>query len=305
MGKAVVEVVFIVVCAATVSLFAARALPSLQYTIVEYRNCNESKTPLTDGRNFSNASAIRHELPQNKVIIVMSDSRALDQVPTDYHKIAFEINRLYAERHGYSLQFTRTPCVQGQVSKGPKVCTSCEHPVLGPRATPWCKLLAINKTLHENMDANWVIYMDSDAIFYNHFLPVDWVYMAAPRQSTLITLYNFPWPFLTSRNKMLGCTGVQFWRNTPTARRIVQEWWDIPGFEKYNHEHDFEQSALYGLIEARSYDVNNTVYTLNVKTMVDDGDQQYIKHVGTERAGERIPLFTGALSMLKNLSMAQ
>lgn len=74
------------------------------------------------------------------------------------------------------------------------------HHLLHLKCACRCKLLVINKTLHERKDdAEWVVYMDSDAVFQNHFLKLDWVYEAAPKDSALILFNNYPFLRLTSR----------------------------------------------------------------------------------------------------------
>mmetsp|Transcript_15252 Transcript_15252/g.27721 ORF Transcript_15252/g.27721 Transcript_15252/m.27721 type:complete len:139 (+) Transcript_15252:2148-2564(+) len=89
-------------------------------------------------------------------MIVMTDSRSLEV--DDYHKLAYTINSHYAKIHGYTIRDVQTPCLEqldadkrvrdngDELPK--KTCIDCIHPKCGGRMTPWCKIKAINDTMH-------------------------------------------------------------------------------------------------------------------------------------------------------------
>lgn len=42
----------------------------------------------------------------------------------------------------------------------------------------------------------------------------------------------------------IHCSGIQLWKNTDTARKMIQAWWDSSTSKFYNKHHDFEQSVV-------------------------------------------------------------
>ena len=106
-------------------------------------------------RNTSNTTTIT---TTTTTMLLMSDSRPLDQY--GYHQLAYRINAEYARRHGYRIRFVHTPCMANIPNTtatsrmndpedlATKQCIACVHPVHGPRMAPWCKLRAINDTMH-------------------------------------------------------------------------------------------------------------------------------------------------------------
>jgi hypothetical protein len=201
----------------------------------------------------------------SSVMIVMYDSRSPCERPVDYHQLSAKINAHYARRHGYGFLYLNTPCQKlttNYSSVNSKTCTPCSHPVHGPRASPWCKLPAINYTMHAYRDVEYIVFIDSDAVFYTQSVPVDWVYERLLEQvdTPVLALFNnYPWRLFSSRGHELGCSGIMFWRNTERARSFLQEWWDFDCMSVWNREHPYEQQCLHELIEAREYDMDNSL----------------------------------------------
>jgi hypothetical protein len=221
---------------------------------------------------------------QENVLIVMHDSRSPCKRPVDYHQLAAKINAEYAFRHGYRFLYLQRACPQEYWLTSDKDCTPCSHERHGPRAAPWCKLLGINHSMHHvHPTPEYVVYMDTDAVFFNQSLGVDWIYSLSKGNHTALTLfYNHPWRLFTSRGNEQGCTGIMFWRNTPDARQLLQDWWDFPVTPKYNRQHEYEQKALHEMVEARRYDEDPSlmhVVTLNTFTTESMDPFQYILHM--------------------------
>ena len=178
-----------------------------------------------------------HETKHRRTMILMSDSRSLHQT-NDYHSLAYAINAHYAQQHGYRLRFYQTPCQPSTTSttdskknNNTKDCIACTHSEFGGRMSPWCKLLAVNDTLHRYKDQiDRVVYMDSDAFVQNLQEPFQEVYF----QKTLAMFWNKPWAGV--------CSGIQFWQNNDLARRMIAAWWNTN--TSFHMRHDYEQSAF-------------------------------------------------------------
>ena len=172
-------------------------------------------------------------------MLIMSDSRSLDQY--DYHSLAYTINNHYATRHGYLMRFVHTPCSKTMAKytskedeEPTKRCIACFHHKWGGRMAPWCKLTAINDTMHRYGDfVHRFVYIDSDAFVARLDSPFKEQYFRKP----LNMFWNKPW------NSPPVCTGIQFWQNTAESLEMLDAWWNSDA-GAYNTRHDYEQSVF-------------------------------------------------------------
>lgn len=180
-----------------------------------------------------------------KTAILMSDSRSLQE--GSYLSLSYRINKHYAYLHQYEMIFLQYPCLSKAIrttsgiaqSSHPatlnrKHCVCAIHETYGARAAPWCKILAINSTLHSNPDIEWLLYIDSDAFVQNMAQPLDSAFLSTTSDVTLT--FNFPWTWKPANS------GIMFIHNTPASRGIFEEWWNVKSSK--NMIHDFEQSVL-------------------------------------------------------------
>ena len=201
-------------------------------------------------------------------LLVMSDTR--DPQTPGYHRLSFLINSRYASIHqDTSLVFVHTPCLGGKSlslhshrSFRPKDCVACFHKKHGGRAAPWCKLPALRAVMEAYPKVARFVYIDSDAfVNINASLP------SAYFESTLNMFYNYPWMYLSP-----ACSGIMFWKAGPEALRILQEWWDTPG---YNMNHDYEQSVFHTSFWQRN---RAAIHVIPEITMVSQ-DKQNFRHI--------------------------
>ena len=185
---------------------------------------------------------------RSSTALVMMDTRpaqiAADSPASnlDYPQLAFELNRGYACRHGYDLLYLRMQSA------------TCEHELLGERHPSYCKLAAVAEALHRGYSL--VALLDSDAFVRNLSLSLPQL-LSVHRGSRLgggtsaepaDVSFGVDQPFSFGPNG-----GVQFWRNTPTAARLLRLWWHLPG-GRYHLQHDFEQHALqWSLLQLRAF----------------------------------------------------
>ena len=99
-----------------------------------------------------------------------------------------------------------------------------------------CKLRSINHTLHlyQNTSVEQIIFLDSDAFFSKLNQPIH--YRTDYFKKTL-NMFRQEW-------ENIHCSGIQLWKNTDTARKMIQAWWDSSTSKFYNKHHDFEQSVV-------------------------------------------------------------
>jgi hypothetical protein len=139
---------------------------------------------------------------------------------------------------------------------------------MSSRHPSYCKLVAVAEALSRGYKL--VAFMDSDAFFRNVSLPLPALLEAYADNRKLS---RPPWDvsFASDRPFSLGPNaGVHFWRNTPSARRLLALWWHLPG-GRYHAEHDFEQHTLqWALLHLRAH--AKQIATLNLRSMASNLD---------------------------------
>lgn len=153
-------------------------------------------------------------------VVLMADSRSLED--RGYHRLAHTINACWASRHGYLMRYIQTRCLEPRAGAGrptKRGCSCARHPTWGSRPSPWCKILAINATMHAFPEARRIVYFDSDAFAGQLAAPLDDSLFPANR--TLAMFDDEPYHGSPAN------TGIQFWRNTPQATAMLAHWWDV------------------------------------------------------------------------------
>eukprot|EP00966_Prymnesium_polylepis_P132626 3066294-Prymnesium_polylepis.1 len=121
---------------------------------------------------------------------------------------------------------------------------TCEHAQLGMRHPSYCKLAAVAEALHRGYEQ--VAFLDSDAFFQNVSMGLPALERAYGDGRTPSADVMFAWdrPFSYGPN-----AGVQFWRNSAAATRLLAIWWNLPG-GRFHMAHDYEQHALQWKLQA-------------------------------------------------------
>ena len=221
-------------------------------------------------------------------MIIMSDSRSLDQY--DYHALAYTINSHYAKLHNYLIRFVHTPCFtksaeeltnkeQTADEEPTKRCIACYHHEWGGRMAPWCKLLAINDTMHRYANiVDRFVYIDSDAFVARLDYPFNEHYFRKP----LNMFWNHPW------NSPPVCTGIQFWRNATESFEMIDAWWNSNG-GIYNTRHDYEQSVFrFKTSNIYQYVSKIGIIEENVRENKYMDDKPFFRHITIKKEKERL-----------------
>lgn len=133
-----------------------------------------------------------------------------------YARLSAKINEMYCRRHGYAF----------------------EHVVDDdrPGRPVWQKVFLVKERL-PRWDA--VVWIDSDAIFNDHTVPLDkWLDSAAE------FIICSDWP----NGPSLVNTGVFIAKNTPFCADLMEQWAGMVDKGTYNTKFPFEQGALEDLI---------------------------------------------------------
>jgi hypothetical protein len=200
--------------------------------------------------------------------LVMADSR-FPWPPTEpveraqwrpsYYAHAVAIAQMYAVRHGYDLlvyQFLAASRLDGATKA--KLRAVCAHPVLGARAAPWCKVVAVYHALSLRPRYTYIVWLDSDVFFrdLSHSIPA-LLSSYAPeslRDGRTFAWFpdNRPWPDDSPCNSgffiLRSSTGPGSSRDVGGARSFVSRWWSHPNVSWANTAGPFfEQAALMSM----------------------------------------------------------
>jgi hypothetical protein len=210
-----------------------------------------------------------------------------------YNKlISFYNNTVYLKGRNALLSTPRSTV--SNIKNKSQIC--CVHKYFAGRAAPWCKLPCTYNAINDQYDR--VIYIDSDAIF-NHpassldeFLHSSSSTLAPLQQASLILTFNYPWTSPEANS------GFQIWRNTDSAKAMIQEWWNADA-GGYSLKHSYEQYNLKTyLLQGHHGKFREHIAIIPTITFRERKDQ-YIRHVGSDESAYRTPRFRFALRHLK------
>ena len=140
-----------------------------------------------------------------------------------YSQIAEKINKIYARKYGYDFKVER-------------------QRLANDRAPQWDKVMAVAKYL-PNYD--YVFWIDSDAIFTNHSIPLE-------KFIRLGKGYNLLICDDTSNGGYIN-TGTMFFKNSSWSREFLRQWWNIGNTSVYNYRFAHEQTILKTLLQSNQF----------------------------------------------------
>jgi hypothetical protein len=210
--------------------------------------------------------------------VIMGDDRAVitgEHAKKSYSSLAYEINRRFCEKKGWDFRYEKYALPQRPwgVWQGYSREAS-EH-----RAPTWIKLLAVHSALQRNHD--YVIWIDSDCIFYNH----DRSWDAILGEFSNPMLHLIGWldnPFHSDK----FCAGFFIVRNSMEVRNMLKTIWLTSS--KFSWAFPYEQHALNAFLakssSAFSLFLDEPMFELK-------SPNQYILHVAGFEHQRRVPSF--------------
>jgi hypothetical protein len=210
-----------------------------------------------------------------KVLIFMSDNRPVSTKleSAEYNSLSAAINYEYSKKHGYDFIYYRPYLHNTSVIE----LYNCLNPnSKETRHAAWSKLLSSQKALESPYD--YVVYLDSDCIFYNHSLKLE-DYIKPYLDKSILFLNDYPF------SKENPCSGFYICKVNDISKGFFKEWYSYNLPEK-DKEHAWEQNALYKLLPRDFIQIIDDV-------MFEEKEGQYIRHIGTHDGGNRVPIFKG------------
>jgi len=249
----------------------------------------------------------------DRIVVIQTDSRLIPnlQATTPYSShwlpygehnlrlpfwlLNFAVNFWYAHSHDYEYLWVKNP--YGHV---------CLHPGAGHLMVTWCKLPALLRTFAEYPDAQYFLFLDSDAYVSDASRSVESFMERAmqlsykARQAEII-IGAEPWVDCTSKLRPPECyvnSGVMLIKNSPLAQQIIEEWWSLANvhhspcarIHKFRWHWAFEQSVMSAHIWPKYQE-----HILRLPTDEMNGPYgKFVKHFWGSKAGWplRIPKFS-------------
>ena len=276
-----------------------------------------------------------------RVLVAMFDSRALggggDGFLQDTVSMAAYLNYLYTRLHRqHEFVFVHAPPIDagsgeaagaGLARQGMKRLRGCYNGALQQwRAAPWCKIVAVHHLLSTRSEFDWLLFIDSDAVFSNYMVPVDfWLqavadwapsadslssqsqsqpqpesrsscspaaFLAAAPASRCTVLFanNDPW------DKGSVNTGLWLLRRggaaaTNHSLQFLRRWWH-QSMPQRNFQHAYEQDALQLLLRRMPEDESGQLTALlREPSMIHRSALQLVHHWTHTDSKQRGPSF--------------
>jgi hypothetical protein len=167
----------------------------------------------------------------------------------------------------------------------------CEHPTLGARSAPWCKLVALRDAL--TLGYRTTVYIDSDAIFATPTRNIEAFLASATSTAAPVATADLIVLFSTPFWKAEANSGFMVWRNTAAARQLLDRWWDTDAGE-FHGRHDYEQHTLNHVLLEDPACRERIAIVPELSFLEHRG--QLVRHVASPHGFARVPRFRlGAL----------
>jgi hypothetical protein len=226
----------------------------------------------------------------NNILILMSDNRGVssDIDSSDYNSLTSLINLNYAKKHNYDFLYLN-PLLGDKTEL-----LNCFSPTNELRHSAWSKLLSMIKIISEKKDYDYIVYVDSDCIFYNQSLTVmDYLTQSKNISSNsldfnsdIIFMNNQPWQF------SMPCSGFFIVRPNISTLNFFKKWYINNNEPKYNTKHIWEQYCLH------VYLLPNEKISIEIidDWMFREKKNQFLRHIGSEEKNNRISFFKEYIS---------
>ena len=161
------------------------------------------------------------------ILVIMSDNRPLDN--KNYPSLTASINKNYCLKHGYEFMYFQPTSFSSDLNR------CCLGPS-GYRHCAWTKLLSLKIAMEG--DADYVVYIDSDAIFKDFSKRIEEVMDI--KNNHLVFVNDYPWGPEKANAGFFAC------KNCKETKEFLQQWWtkDVNA-----QEFPWEQKALWQVME--------------------------------------------------------
>ena len=177
----------------------------------------------------------------NRITVVMSDSRDITKLnDINYLRKVYAINKAYCEKNGYKLLYY---CPESLRLFNLKLfrmlnifCYSFKSHSF--RSVHYTKIISCLKTLIDFPNIEYLVYIDSDCIFYNHnVLLENYIRKLDLSNKNILFFDDKPW----SENR--PSSGFFILKNNVDSIEFLKKWWEVNS--TYYLKHPFEQAVLY------------------------------------------------------------
>ncbi len=217
---------------------------------------------------------------RKKILVFMSDNRPIETnfEKAGYNSLVAAINSEYCKKHDYDFVYY-VPYLQ---SKNDTSLYNCLDPKSKePRHASWSKLLSTQRALEDDYD--YVVYIDSDCIFYNNAVRLEDIIM--PRSDKSVLFFNDK-PYTYDK----PCAGFYICKTDSYAKQFIEDWYNVSLPDK-NKNHAWEQAGLYSILYDKKHPISARLGIVDSWMFEEDKDQ-FLRHIGSyDTKVQRIPFF--------------
>jgi hypothetical protein len=192
----------------------------------------------------------------DKIIVITSDNREiiLDKKLKEfkYYEFSFIINSVYCYKKKINFKYLKIKDIYSNIFFNSKDTISSYSSIAkNTRSASWTKLLCIYSYLKKNYD--YIIYMDSDCIFYNQKLSLNKLISKIKKEKKLGLLYSDkPW------NCNLPNAGFMILRNSKYTKKLIKFWWNSKDYLN-SHKHPYEQKKLHEFWASNTLNIKKNI----------------------------------------------
>jgi hypothetical protein len=202
----------------------------------------------------------------------MSDNRNIegDLHTADYPTFSALINYNYCVQHNYDFKYYQ-PLLNGQVN-----IHNCISPNKRPRHASWSKILSCIKAIYDENKYEFILYIDSDCIFYNQKISLEHYLHKTKKIQTNNSIKPIEINFLNNKpwNYSLPCAGFFIFKPTTDSLSFFKDWYKQHG--QYDIKHPWEQKTLHNYLYAK-YNFK----IINDWMFEKKSENQYLIHIGS------------------------
>jgi len=282
----------------------------LKKLTIEHKEVGSATNPapaIQNTFNFTTYAPCKSTTGRIPVEILQVDSRPLEPSlsKADYNTIGSVINYLYAKKYRYPYVYVRMD-LRRRYRNSPNVKDerTCNHPTLGDRASPWCKLLAIHHRL-QNTSAERVMYLDTDAIFFDaetsltQSIKETEVMFGSAKTRAASMIVATDWPWHMGGLVAPATSGIMLFAVSEMSNWILKQWWSNPDYPSENFRHPYEQNTLTRSLfkQDNSVLLRRHISVLDWKAF-NEHEGQFFRHIGKADDSERLPFLRSHLKKL-------
>jgi hypothetical protein len=213
---------------------------------------------------------------KDKIIVITADNRKIflnkKFNELKYYELSFFINSNYCYKRKIDFKYLKIKDIYRNIFFNSKDTISSYSSIAkNTRSASWTKLLCIYFYLKKKYD--YIIYMDSDCIFYNHNFSLHKLIEKIKKEKKEGLLYSDkPW------NCNLPNAGFMILHNSKYIKNLIKYWWNSKDYI-HSHKHPYEQKKLHDFWTSNLFNIKNNIIFIKKNISSIKSNKNFIYHI--------------------------